>query len=363
MIPVGKPTLGEEEIEAVSTVIRSGMLAQGPRVEEFEHAFAKYCDSTHGVAVNSGTAALHAALLALGIGPGDEVIVPAFTFFATASSVCMCGARPVFADVDEDTFNLSIESLENNLSQKTRAVIGVHLFGQPFAVRPVAEICGERGIHFIEDAAQAHGAVYHGKKVGSFGAAGCFSFYPTKNMTTGEGGMVTTHDRVLAETIRRLINHGQREKYLHTSLGYNFRMTDIGAAIGLAQLEKLDAFNTRRQETAAYYDDHIRCPGIILPEVMPGVEHVYHQYVIRVTDECRFTRDQLAIALREKGIGTAVHYPIPLHRQPVFEECAKKSSCPVSDRLAGEVLSLPVHPLVTDTEREYIAACINEEVG
>jgi perosamine synthetase len=362
MIPVGKPALGEEEITAVSTVIRSGMLAQGPRVEEFELAFAKYCDAPYGIAISNGTAALHAALLALGIKSGDEVIVPAFTFFATASSVCMCGARPVFADVEEDTFNISIDSLEEQLSQKTRAVIGVHLFGQPFAIRPVAEICGDRGIHFIEDAAQAHGAMYHGKKVGSFGSAGCFSFYPTKNMTTGEGGMVTTHDRVLANTIRHLINHGQREKYLHSSLGYNFRMTDIGAAIGLAQLKKLDAFNMRRRETAAFYSDHIRCPGIILPEITHGVQHVYHQYVIRVTDGCRLTRDQLAIALREKRIGTAVHYPIPLHRQPYFEDCAKKSNCPASDRLAGEVLSLPVHPLVTDTEREYIVSCISEEV-
>ena len=362
MIPVGKPALGEEEIETVSAVIRSGMLAQGPRVEEFEKAFARYCDSSHGVAVNSGTAALHTALLALGIGPGDEVIVPTFTFFATASSVCMCGAKPVFADVDEATFNISIDSLEENLSRKTRAVIGVHLFGQPFTIRPVAEICGERGIHFIEDAAQAHGATYHGKKVGAFGVAGCFSFYPTKNMTIGEGGMVTTHDANIAAVIRRYINHGQTQKYLHTCIGYNFRLTDIGAAIGLAQLKKLDEFNRRRQETAAYYDDHIRCPGIILPVVMEGIDHVYHQYVIRVTDECRLSRDQLAVALREKGIGTAVHYPIPLHRQPVFEECVKKSRCPVSDQLAAEVLSLPVHPLVTDTERTYIAECVNEVV-
>ena len=362
MIPVGKPAIGEEEITAVAEVMRSGMLAQGPRVDTFEKEFARYCRTRYGIAVNSGTAALHAALLALGIGSGDEVIVPSFTFFATASAVCMCGAKPVFVDVEDDTFNLSVDSVQESLNQRTRAVIGVHLFGQPFAVRPIEEICGERGIHYIEDAAQAHGASYHGRKVGSMGVAGCFSFYPTKNMTTGEGGIVTTDDPDLAQLIRRIINHGQSEKYLHTMLGYNFRMTDIGGAIGLAQLRKLDSFNARRRETAQYYDARLRCPGLILPQVTSGIDHVYHQYVVRVTEECRLTRDQLAIALREKGIGTAVHYPIPLHRQPVFEECARKSRCPFADTLAAEVLSLPVHPLVTDDERAYICSCVNEVV-
>lgn len=362
MIPVGKPAISDEEIGAVAQVMRSGMLAQGPRVTLFENEFARYCGVHHGIAVNSGTAALHAALLALGIRPGDEVIVPSFTFFATASSVCMCGAKPVFADVDEDSFNLSVDAVQEALTQRTRAVIGVHLFGQPFAVRPIQEICGERGIHYVEDAAQAHGATYHGRKVGSMGTAGCFSFYPTKNMTTGEGGLITTGDPDLAQRIRRIINHGQSEKYLHTFLGYNFRMTNIGAAIGLAQLQKLDSFNARRRDTAQYYDARIRCPGLILPQVIAGVEHVYHQYVVRVTGECRLTRDQLAILLREKGIGTAVHYPVPLHRQPVFLRCAQKVRCPVADTLAAEVLSLPVHPLVTDDERTYICSCINEVV-
>jgi len=358
MIPVARPDLDEQEVEAAARVIRSGMLASGPNVVEFEAAFSNYCRTAHAVAVNNGTAALHATLLALGIGPGEEVIVPAFTFFATASAVCMCGARPVFADVDEDTFNISIDAVQEVISQRTRAVIGVHLFGQPCAIRPLQEICGERGIPLIEDAAQAHGAMYHGKKVGGWGTAGCFSFYPTKNMTTGEGGMVTTNDPGLAEKTREIINHGQAEKYLHVSIGYNFRMSDISAAIGLSQLAKLDGFNSRRKENAAFYDSHIRAPGIVLPGTAPGAGHVYHQYVIRVRDECRLSRDQLAEILREKGIGTAVHYPIPLHKQPVFGECA--GHCPMAEKLAGEVLSIPVHPLVTDDEREYICRCINE---
>jgi perosamine synthetase len=310
--------------------------------------------------VNNGTAALHATLLSLGIGPGAEVIVPTFTFFATASSVCMAGARPIFADIEFETFNISVESVQELLTQQTRAIIGVHLFGQPFEVNALREICGERGIPLLEDAAQAHGAEFHGKKTGNLTTAGCFSFYPTKNMTTGEGGMVTTNDADTAKKIRIIINHGQPEKYVHTCLGYNFRMTDIGAAIGLVQLRKLDAFNAKRQNTASYYNDHITGSGIETPVVAADRTHVYHQYVIRVTEECRLTRDKLGVALRDKGIGTAVHYPVPLHRQPFFGECAKKGSCPVADHLAGEVLSLPVHPRVTDVEREFICRHINE---
>jgi perosamine synthetase len=360
MIPVAKPNLDEQEVEAATRVIRSGMLASGPRVAEFETKYSNYCRTAHAVAVNNGTAALHATLLALGIGPGEEVIVPAFSFYATASAVCMCGARPVFADVDENTFNISIDSVQECISRRTRAVIGVHLFGQPCAIRPLNEICGERGIPFVEDAAQAHGAIYHGKRVGGWGTAGCFSFYPTKNMTTGEGGIVTTSDPKLAQKTREIINHGQAEKYLHVSIGYNFRMTDLAAAIGLVQLAKLDGFNSRRTENAAFYDEHINASGIILPEVSPGVFHVYNSYVIRVTDESRLKRDQLAIMLRERGIGTAVHYPLPLHKQPVFEEYTGPTRCPAAEKLAGEVLSIPVHPLVTDDEREYISRCINE---
>ncbi|MDI6899573.1 MAG: DegT/DnrJ/EryC1/StrS family aminotransferase [Methanolinea sp.] len=360
MIPVGKPSVAKEEENAVLRVLRSGMLAQGPETSAFEQEFARYCGTVHAVAVSSGTAALHATLHALGIGKGHEVIVPSFTFFATASAVCMCGARPRFGDIDPDTFNLSIGSVQDLLSSRTRAVIGVHLFGQPCDARPLREICDDEGIVFIEDAAQAHGAEYHGKRVGGLGIAGCFSFYPTKNMTTGEGGIVTTDDAGLARKVRVFINHGQEEKYVHTSIGYNYRMTDIAAAIGREQLKKLDAFNRRRQETAAYYDAHLPRDGIVCPFTAPGVTHVYHQYVIRVTGGFRLTRDELAGYLRDRGIGTAVHYPVPLHRQPAFAAQARDARCPVAEECAATVLSLPVHPGVTGADRDRVCRTIAE---
>jgi len=360
VIPVGKPCLAGEEEQAVTRVLWSGTLAQGPETSAFEEEFARYCGTAHAVATSSGTAALHATLRALGIGEGHEVIVPSFTFFATASSVCMCGARPRFGDIDPDTFNLSTESVQDLLSPRTRAVIGVHLFGQPCDAGPLREICSDWGIPFIEDAAQAHGAEYHGKKVGGLGAAGCFSFYPTKNMTTGEGGMVTTDDATLARNIQVIANHGQEEKYVHACIGYNYRMTDIAAAIGREQLKKLGMFNRRRQETAGYYDSHLRGDGLVRPFTGPGVTHVYHQYVVRVTDEFRLTRDELGRYLGDRGIGTAVHYPVPLHRQPAFAALARDSRCPVAEECARTVLSLPVHPGVTGAERDYICKTISE---
>lgn len=359
MIPIAKPFIADEEAEAVSRVIQSGMLAKGPQVEEFEREFSMYCGTKLGIAMNSGTAALHAALLALGIGPGDEVIVPAFTFFATASSVCMCGATPVFADVDPDTFNISIDAVVESMTRRTRAVIGVHLFGQPFEVRPLLDVCEEQGIPLIEDAAQAHGAEYRGQRTGSLGIAGCFSFYPTKNMTTGEGGMVTTDDPGLAARMRQIIDHGQEKKYVHTRIGYNYRMTDMSAALGLVQLKKLDGMNKRRREIASYYTDHITSSGVCTPVVAPGMTHVYHQFVVKVTEECSLTRDQLAAYLQKNGIGTAVHYPLPVHHQPVFSGL-KTAVCPVAEELSGTVISLPVHPLVTDAECRYVCDTLNE---
>ncbi|HDQ07348.1 MAG TPA: DegT/DnrJ/EryC1/StrS family aminotransferase [Methanoculleus sp.] len=358
MIPVARPFVGEEETAAVAEVMQSGMLAQGEVVTAFEEEFASYCGVGHGVAVNSGTAALHASLLALGIGPGDEVIVPSFTFIATATSVSMCGARPVMADVEEATYTIDPDSVSSVLTPATKAVIGVHLYGQPFAIGPVLDLCGEKGLVLIEDCAQAHGATYHGKKVGGFGRVGCFSFYPTKNMTSGEGGMVTTDDEELTSHIRRIINHGQSDKYLHTELGYNFRMTNIGAAIGRVQLGKLDAMNARRAANAEWYNSHIHREGIATPVTRAGSTHVWHQYVLNVGEECPLSRDGLMAYLREKGIGSAVHYPMPVHRQPLYAGSGG-ADCPVSDRASQQVLSLPVHPGVGREECAYIAETIN----
>jgi len=358
-IPIARPAIGQEEISAVTAVLESGMLAAGDRVLELETKFADYCGTTHAVAINNGTAALHAALLAADIGPGDEVIVPSFSFIATASAVLMCGATPIFCDVNDQTYTINTEQLEERVTPKTRAVIGVHLYGQPFDVTGVQNVCELHSLKLIEDAAQAHGALCNGSKVGSFGHFGCFSFYATKNMITGEGGMVTTSEKAYAERLRLIINHGQSEKYLHTRLGYNYRMTDMAAALGIVQLKKLEKFNLRRRKNADYYNANLSVKGLITPYVAPGMHHVYHQYVIRLTDEFPMKRDAFIDYLKAKGIGSAVHYPIPIHRQPLFGLANDPDPCPVSTRLSSSVLSLPVHPLLDQKELAFICDTIN----
>ena len=359
-IPIARPVIGQDEVAAVSDVLMSGMLAQGEKVAEFEQKFAGYCGSAHAVAVNNGTAALHAALLAAGIGPGDEVIVPAFSFIATATAVSMCGAKPVFADVEEQTFTIRPDQVKERITPKTKAVIGVHLFGQPFDVDPILEICEVHTIPVIEDAAQAHGALYHGVRAGNLGKLACFSFYATKNMITGEGGMVTTNDKPSADRLRLIVNHGQSEKYLHTMLGYNYRMTDIAAAIGVVQLKKLDKFNMRRRKNAEYYTANLTAKGLIKPKVADNVQHVYHQYVIQVTKDFPLSRGALMDLLKAKGIGSAVHYPIPIHRQPLYAPVADPDSCPVATKLSETVLSLPVHPSLDTKDLAYICETLNK---
>jgi dTDP-4-amino-4,6-dideoxygalactose transaminase len=359
MIPIARPQMGEEEKERVWDAMASGSLAQGPRVREFEEAFAAMVGAGHAVATSSGTTALHLALLGYGVGEGDEVITVPFTFIASANSILYTGARPVFVDIDERDFTMDPAQIEAAVTARTRAIMPVSLYGQPADLPAIAEIADRHGLAVVEDAAQAHGAAVDGRKSGTWGA-GTFSFYPTKNMTTGEGGMVTTDDAELAERIRLLREHGMKVRYHHDIVGYNFRMTDIAAAIGLAQLPKLAGYNDRRRAIAARYDAELR--GVITPFVRPGVTHVYHQYTIRVNE-----RDAFAERLKERGVGSAIYYPIPVHRQKPFLALGYgDGSYPVTDRLTAEVLSIPVHPALSDDEVAEVIAAVNataEELG
>ena len=351
MIPIAKPLLGKEEIDAVTEVLSSGMIAQGPKVEEFEIAFSRYTGCEYAAAVNSGTAALHIALLAHGIGKGAEVITSPFSFIATANSILYTGAKPVFADISPDTYNIDPERIQEKITSKTRALMPVHLYGQSADMKAIMEIAEDHKLIVIEDACQAHGAECLGKRVGSFGT-GAFSFYPTKNMTTSEGGIITTSDREVAEKAKMIRAHGSKVRYLHEMLGFNLRMTDIAAAIGLAQLEKLDGFTAARQKNAAMLSAGLKgIPGLVPAITKPGCTHVFHQYTIRAEK-----RDELADFLKEKGIGTGVHYPIPIHKQPYYMELGYKDSLPVSEKAAQEVLSLPVHPALSADDVQKIVS-------
>jgi perosamine synthetase len=298
----------------------------------------------------------------VGIKRGDDVIVPDFTFISTANSILFQGAKPVFADVDERTFNINPDDILEKITDKTKAIIGVHLFGHPFDVKAIQDICEDHNLILIEDCAQAHGAEYQGRKVGSFGWVNCFSFYATKNMTTGEGGMITTNSDEIAKTCRLLRNHGESQKYYHTILGYNYRMTDIQAAIGLAQLKKLDGFNEKRIENAEYLNEHINVEGLKKPYKKKGVEHVYHQYAVRIEEDFSLSRDELVQHLKEKDIGCAIHYPLPIHEQPLYQQLGytdETVQCPVATALSKKILSLPIHPALTEKDLMYITEAIN----
>ncbi|AMM53555.1 DegT/DnrJ/EryC1/StrS family aminotransferase [Pyrococcus kukulkanii] len=362
MIPIAKPLIGDEEINAVIRVLKSGMLAHGKEVEAFEKEFAEYLGVKHALAVSNGTTALDLALKALKIGPGDEVITTPFTFIASANAVLFQGAKPVFADIDPKTFNLDPEEVKEKITNKTRAILVVHLYGQPADMKAFKEIAEDYKLYLIEDCAQAHGAKFEGQKVGTFGDIAAFSFYPTKNMTTGEGGMVVTNDDELARRVSLLRNHGQTRKYLHEELGYNYRMTNIAAAIGRVQLRKLDEWNEIRIRNAEKLTRGIsKIEGLIPPYVDPRAKHVFHQYVIRVTDEYPLSRDELQEKLREKGIGTAVHYPMPVHHQPLYQKLGyPRDCCPNAIEASKQVLSLPVHPAVSEKDITYIVQTLKE---
>ena len=354
MISIARPQIGPEEEAAVLGVMRSGMLAQGEQVAAFERGFAEVCGVSEAIAVSSGTAALHLALLAHGVGPGDEVITSPFSFAATGNTILLVGATPVFVDIDPDTYNLDPELVERAITPRTKAIMPVHLYGNPADMDRLVPLAQSRGLVIIEDACQAHAAAIHGRPVGSFGT-GAFSFYPTKNITTGEGGAITTNDPAIAEKVRLLRSHGQKERYNHVALGYNLRMTDLQAAIGVVQLGKLAGFTEKRIANAAYLNE--RLAGVVkTPTVLPGHKHVYHQYTVRVPGD----RDAFARALNERGVGTGVHYPRPIHQQPVYQEMGFTLSLPVAEQAAREVLCLPIHPALSDDDLATIAREVTE---
>jgi dTDP-4-amino-4,6-dideoxygalactose transaminase len=351
MIPAAKPEIGFRERRAVNRVMRSGMLAQGPEVAAFEKEFSKFVAGRECVALNSGTSALHMAFLAAGIGPGDEVIVPSFSFAATANAVALTGATPVFVDIEENYFNADPAAIEAAITPRTKGIMPVHLYGHPADLRAISAIAEKHGLLLFEDAAQAHSASVDGVPVGAWGIAASFSFYPTKNMTSGEGGMVSTPSAEIARAIRVLRNQGMERRYENEVVGFNTRMTDIHAAIGRVQLTKLSGWTARRQQNAEFLSANLK--GVVVPPVADGASHVFHQYTVRVVDH---DRDAFAAELSKRGIGSGVYYPTPIHRLPSF---AQTLDLPTTEQVARQVLSLPIYPALTKRELESIVTAVN----
>jgi perosamine synthetase len=354
-IPLARPLIGEAECEAVLAVLRSGQLAQGEVVAAFEERFAALCGVPHAVATTSGTTALHIALLAHGLGAGDEVITTAFSFVASANAALYVGARPVFVDIDPETLTLDPDQVEAAITPRTRAIIAVHLYGNPAALDGLTRLCEQHGLALIEDACQAHGATFAGRPVGAFGT-GCFSFYPTKNVTSGEGGRITTADPAFAERARLLRAHGSPRRYHHEILGYNFRLSDIHAAIGLAQLDQLAPWTARRQHNATVLTHLLQGQGLRFQRTLPGASHVYHQFTVSIPAG----RDEVAAYLRRHGIGCDIYYPTPIHQQPLYRELGYQDRLPETEGAAREVLSLPVHPSLSAADLEIIASRVCE---
>lgn len=351
-VSIADPVLDRAERRAVAEVMESGRLAAGAEVDAFEAAFADRSAVDHCVATANGTAALHTALAAAGVGEGDAVVTTPLSFVATANAIRFVGAKPVFADVDPTTFNLDPDAVETVVRRRSdvEALLPVHLYGLPAPMGPLRELADAHDLVLIEDAAQAHSARYRGRPVGSIGDVGCFSFYPTKNMTTGEGGMITTDDPAIADGARRFIDHGRPvsgDGTEHVDLGHNFRMTNLSAAIGRVQLDRLDDFVETRRANAAHLDRRLADTPVITPAEPPETTHVYHQYTVRVGN-----RTAVRKALADEGIQTGVYYPNPIHDQPAYDTVTARA--PVAEQLAEEVLSLPVHPNVGEPALDRI---------
>jgi len=355
---VGQYNRMQGEIDAaMGAVLRSGMFIQGKEVADLERAVAGYLGVAHAVGCASGTDALQIAMMALGIGPGDEVITTPFTFVATAETIGILGARPVYVDIDPQTFNIDPSLVAGAITPRTKAIIPVHLYGQPADMDPLLAAARSQGIPVIEDAAQAMGASYRGRKVCGLGTIGCISFFPSKNLGCfGDGGMVVTNDARLAEAMRVIAAHGSRVRYFHDVLGLNSRLDTLQAAVLLAKLPHLEEFNDARRKAAARYDALLQGLPVTTPRRAPGLEHIFHQYTLRVP-----RRDALAAFLKDRGIPHAIYYPVPLHLQKAFAMAGgKKGDFPVTERATEEVISLPMHTELTEEHLQFIAGAVRE---
>ncbi len=351
-IPLSRPPKDDEIRQAVLTAVDSGQYILGPECREFETEFARYIGTKHAVLTNSGTAALWMVMKALGVKPGDEILVPSHTAFPTAEAVLFADATPVFVDVD-DTYTLDPKDAAAKMTPRTVGIVPVHIYGHPVDMDAIRELAGARGLWILEDCCQAHGAAYKGRRVGSFGRAAAFSFYPSKNLTVmGDGGIVVTDDDEITARCRRLRDHGRLNKDVHAELGFNLRFNDVQAAVGRVLLRRLDAMNDRRRALAARYAQALASLPIELPREAPWARHVYHLYVIRTSQ-----RTALAQFLKDRGIQTGVHYPVPCHRQPVVERLAPPP-LPRTERLVDEILTLPISAGHTDAEIDEVAHAV-----
>jgi dTDP-4-amino-4,6-dideoxygalactose transaminase len=364
LIPIARPYISDEEVQAVEEVIRSGILARGPKVKEFESQFAEYVGRKHAIATSSGTSALHISNLLMGIAENSEVIMPPLTFFATASTVLFCGGRPVFADIDPETYTLEPSSVKRRITKATRAILPVDLYGQTADYSALQKIADKHGLKIVEDACQAHGATFNGRMAGGFGDLSCFSFYATKNITTGEGGAVLTDDDRIADRAVLLREHGEETHYNHVLLGYNYRMTEISAAMGIVQLRRIGEIVKARQENARLLTEELEnVNGIDTPATGKGRVHSFYQYIIRVNERSPVSREKLMEHLQEKGIGSRPSYPIPLYEQPVLKTLRISGQCPEAEALLPQLLELPVHPHVTAEDVQLIGKSIRECLG
>ncbi len=358
MIPPARPDVGPEEAAAVAEVIASGMLVQGRKVAELEERWAQYVGVKHAIAVSNGTVALMCIYAGLGLEPGDEVITVSHTFNATVSSILFTGATPVFVDIEPDTYLIDAARIEAAITPRTRVISPVHLFGLVADMDMITAIADRYGLIVVEDACQAHGATFRGRRAGSFGH-GAFSLYGTKNMTTGEGGFITTNDDALADFLQLYRSQGMRQRYHHEILGYNFRMTDIGAAMGLVQFGKLERNTARRQAIAARYDEAFADLPVRVPVTPEGREHVFHQYTLDVGPE----RDAIVRELQAAGIGAGIYYPIPVHRQAYVMERGLHADLPHTDIAAARTLALPMYPGLTAEEQDEVIGAVRQAVG